>query len=93
MLEIEPVEGFLYWYDQRSWSSVDDKITEWVEIKESKNQHVEGVNGYKNWDGLVLEIVTMSKYFWEVDTRLSQKTVLDGWSNIIKLKLKVVREI
>lgn len=46
MLEIEPMEGFLYWYDQRSWSSVDDKITEWVEIKESKNQHVEGVNGY-----------------------------------------------
>lgn len=30
-------------YDQRRWSSVDNKITEWVEIKDPRGQCVEGV--------------------------------------------------
>lgn len=55
VLETEIMEGFSYWYDQRSWGSVDDKITEWEVVKESRGQSVEGVmprdtETTPNWD-------------------------------------------
>lgn len=40
VLETEIIKGFSYWYDQRSWGSIDDKITEWIEVRYSRGQSV-----------------------------------------------------
>ena len=80
---------FFYCYDQRSWSSVDNKITEWVEIKDPRGQCVEGV--------MVIDIKT-TKGWYKIsvgDCDNKQRflrngyvvvRVLDGRLNIMRFK-------